>query len=59
MKTDEDLLDIYEKYAENHKNFDGSFGESLREALSKYDGLTEGQREALENIISKFRMRKE
>lgn len=53
---DEELLEIFEEYAENHKNFDGSFGESLREALDQCGELTCGQKDALENVVSKFRM---
>lgn len=53
---DEEMLDIVDEYAEEHDSFDNSFAVSLRDALSEYDHLTDGQRGALENIIYKFRM---
>lgn len=52
----EDLLDMVDRYAEDNPYFNNDFCESLREALDHYGDLTLAQREALENIVSKFKM---
>ena len=54
--SDEELLDIIDGYSTEHYSFDNSFAESLRESMEQYDGLTSGQREAAEKIITRFRM---
>lgn len=54
--SDGELLDIVDNYADSHDAFNNSFACSLREALDEYDELTYNQREALENIVRRFRM---
>jgi hypothetical protein len=51
-----DLIDIALEYAETHKSFCTVFIDSLYESLEEYGELTDSQRDALERIVSKFRM---
>ena len=52
-------IEMVLEWAYKHPKFDTSFIESLEEALSKYDYLTDAQSEALDNIIKKFRIKHE
>lgn len=56
FKEDEYLLDLAENYAKNHPKFNPSFIQSLRSYCMAYNGLRQGQRDALLNIIVKYRM---
>jgi hypothetical protein len=41
-------------WAEDHTDFDTGFIEDLWEKHDKFGGLTEGQKEAVENIMAKW-----
>lgn len=56
--TDEELIELVQEYAEDHPKFDTDFIDSLEDAIGEYGELTSGQRDALENIVLKFRMDK-
>lgn len=53
---DYELIEIFDEYCYSHPSFDSSFGDSLSEYLDEHGELTYTQREALEHIITKFRM---
>ena len=54
--SDEELLELCFEYAREHSSFNDDFIVSLSEALDEYDELTPGQREALEKVVTSFRM---
>jgi hypothetical protein len=52
----EDKIELIKEYSIDHPNFNLDFIDSLEDAISTYGDLTSNQDEALDNIISKYRM---
>ena len=55
---DHELIELIQEYAEYHKSFDIEFIDSIYGAYSEYGELTDGQHQACENIVNRFRMLK-
>lgn len=55
----QDRLDLIYWYANRHKSFCTEFVDSISEYLGEHDELTQPQEDALDNIISGFRMENE
>ena len=53
---DYEAIELIEAYAAEHPSFDTEFIDSVSEAYDQYGSLTDGQFEACEHIITRFRM---
>ncbi len=53
---DYEAIELIEAYAAEHPSFDTEFIDSVSEAYDQYGSLTDGQFEACERIIARFRM---
>ena len=49
--------DVILKWALTRKNFDTSFVEGVKNSIEQYDNFTERQAAAVDNIITKFKIK--
>lgn len=54
--ADREKIDLVLDWADDHPEFDASFVESLEVYLDNRPELTQTQREALDNIIARWRI---
>ena len=53
---DQEKIDLILDWAESHPEFDPEFVDTMQNALERFGSLTPAQSDALDNIITRFRI---